>query len=70
VPHVTDNAASTAKDVIDLVGRTGHDEGPWVYRSCKKEAAAGRNQARDIHLSRNRAPDLPCPFPPQTRVWA
>jgi len=49
--------------LIDLVGRTGHDEGPCVYRSCKKEAVAGRNQVRDIHLSRNRAPDSDLPMP-------
>ena len=42
-----------------LVGRTGHDEGPCVYRSCTKlrRTAAGRNQAHDAHTSHNRAPD-------------
>jgi len=44
----------------ELVGRTGHDEGPCFYRSCPpwSRTAAGRNQARDAHTSRNRAPDL------------
>jgi hypothetical protein len=40
-----------------LSGATATTKGPCVYRTCKKIAAVGRNQARDAHTSRNRAPD-------------
>lgn len=40
-----------------LSGVPATTKGLTVYRSCKKIAAAGRNQARDAHTSRNRAPD-------------
>ncbi len=40
-----------------LSGALATTKGLCVNRSCKKVAAAGRNQARDAYPSHNRAPD-------------